>query len=191
MRFGKAITRSAFTAAYAVAQYEEMIPNSFTDEEIGIEFASWSVFTAASRIEKFPMVMTLPADALEREATEYVGYLLTLHQSQPRRNRLLRFRRTQGHTTTDLLVTAWPHKGQVLTSFRYTTGYHMPSPDSDGSATLMQIRVARAGGEDESVNTSSPDHCAIFGCAQSSAGPESLACPARLTFALYGSGFVQ
>lgn len=94
--------------------------------------------------------------------------------------------------TTDLLLMAWPHEGQVLTSFRYTTGYHMPSPYAGGNATLTQIRsrvgdssyevVFRcrgcfawpgAGGEEESVRTTSP------------------ACPARLTFGFHDNGFAQ
>ncbi|TLD33756.1 hypothetical protein PspLS_00731 [Pyricularia sp. CBS 133598] len=213
MRFGKVTTQAAFAAAsllfgYALAQYEEMVPGSFTDEETGIEFASWSVFTGAGGVGEFTMGIALPADALETDATEYIGYLSCTKPSQEETG-WCGFAHA-GHMTTDLLLMAWPHEGQVLTSFRYTTGYHMPSPYTGGNATLTQIRsrvndtsyevVFRcqgcftwpgAGGEDESVHTSSPDRYAVFGYAQSSVGPRSPACPARLTFGFHDNGFAQ
>ncbi|KAI6380597.1 hypothetical protein MCOR25_001534 [Pyricularia grisea] len=111
-----------------------MIPNSFTDEEIGIEFASWSVFTAASRIEKFPMVMTLPADALEREATEYVGYLLS---PQPKKYQKLCYRRARAAKQQPQKKSSAPKpaKKKQVVAVSPHAGPHDDGPVGDGVAT--------------------------------------------------------
>lgn len=43
--------------------------------------------------------------------------------------------------TSNLLLMAWPYEGEILTSFRFSSGYAMPDVYA-GNATLTQISSA-------------------------------------------------
>jgi cellobiose dehydrogenase (acceptor) len=45
-----------------------------TDAETGIKFATWGQERAGQGV--FTFGMALPSDALEKDATEYIGYLV-------------------------------------------------------------------------------------------------------------------
>ncbi|KAH8158440.1 hypothetical protein CIB48_g9809 [Xylaria polymorpha] len=165
------------TAVLAVAAF------SYTDPDTGIEFGTW---------EQGDMTigMTLPGDALTTDATEYVGILkcstgwcgLSLGQS--------------GQMTQALLLVAWANGDQVLTSFRFATGYSLPE-EYKGQANLTQIssKVTDTGfeliyrcqgcfswdhdGATGSVQTSSGFF--VLGRAASKTPPTNPSCPSQIS----------
>jgi len=50
-----------------------MTEGTYTDEATGIEFKTWTAAEGAP----FTFGLTLPADALENDATEYIGLLVS------------------------------------------------------------------------------------------------------------------
>jgi cellobiose dehydrogenase (acceptor) len=94
--------------------------------------------------------------------------------------------------TQALLLVAWPYQGQVVTSFRYATGYNLPEVYA-GDAKLTQISSSVNGstfeviyrcqncyswnhnGQTGSVSTSSGS--LILGYAQAQAAPANPSCP--------------
>ncbi|KAK8020386.1 carbohydrate-binding module family 1 protein [Apiospora arundinis] len=119
---------AALTAACLAASYVEPIlaQTAYTDPKTGIEFGTWTEGTG------FTFGIALPNDALTAAADEYIGLLrctggwcgISHGQS--------------GQMTQALLLMAWPNEKEVLTSFRYATGYSMPVP-YNGDAKLTQI----------------------------------------------------
>lgn len=105
-----------------------------------------------------------------------------------------------------LLLMAWPHDGQVLTSFRYARGYSMPDAYT-GNAKLTQIsskvtdtyfEVAyrctdclawNEGGDTGKAVTS--DGFLVLGRASGSQTPGNAACPNQITFGFHDKGFGQ
>lgn len=105
--------------------------------------------------------------------------------------------------TNSLLLTVWPNNGQILTSFRYATGYVMPDVYT-GNATLTQISstinsthyslIFRCqnclawdqGGATGSVSTSSKFW--LLGWAQANPAPGNPTCPNEITLAQHDNG---
>lgn len=105
--------------------------------------------------------------------------------------------------TNSLLLTVWPNNGQILTSFRYATGYVMPDVYA-GNATLTQISstinathyslIFRCqnclawdqGGATGSVSTSSKFW--LLGWAQANPAPGNPTCPNEITLAQHDNG---
>lgn len=99
--------------------------------------------------------------------------------------------------TQALLLMAWPHEDEVLTSFRYATGYSMPVPYS-GDAKLTQISSSINGstyevlfrcqncfswnhdGSTGSVSTS--EGFLVLGWATANAAPSNPACPTAIRY---------
>ncbi|KAI2625839.1 hypothetical protein GGR54DRAFT_654226 [Hypoxylon sp. NC1633] len=113
----------AAATAFRSCLAQDAVP--YTDPDTGIEFATW---TQGGQT----IGMALPEDALTTDASEYIGILqcstgwcgLSHGES--------------GQMTQALLLLAWPYEDQVLTSFRFATGYTLPGVYS-GNATLTQI----------------------------------------------------
>ncbi|ORY65545.1 cellobiose dehydrogenase [Pseudomassariella vexata] len=100
---------------------------TYTDTATGISFGTWTEGGGA-----FTYGIALPGDALTTDATEYIGLLRCTagwcgisHGES-------------GQMTQSLLLMAWPYQDQVLTSFRFATGYNLPAGYT-GDAKLTQI----------------------------------------------------
>ncbi|KAH9900088.1 cellobiose dehydrogenase [Xylariomycetidae sp. FL2044] len=120
-RIATALAGAALAFRACVAQ--EAVP--YTDPDTGIEFGTWT--QGAMTIG-----LSLPEDAMTTDATEYIGLLRCTggwcgisHGES-------------GQMTQALLLVAWPYEDQVLTSFRFATGYNFPG-EYTGDATLTQI----------------------------------------------------
>ena len=101
---------------------------------------------------------------------------------------------------------AWPYEKEVLTSFRYTSGYQLP-PVYDGDAKLTQISsfvndttyevIYRCqncfkwdnGGAE--VQVASSEKSFVIGRAQAIAGPKNPGCPEKITFGFHDNGYGQ
>ncbi|KAF3004614.1 hypothetical protein E8E14_008457 [Neopestalotiopsis sp. 37M] len=122
---GFARVASAFVAAAASIQ-SCLAQTAYTDPKTGIQFSTWT------QKGGYTYGVALPGDALTKDATEYIGLLrctagwcgLSHGES--------------GQMTGALLLVAWPYQDQVVTSFRYATGYNLPTVYS-GDAKLTQI----------------------------------------------------
>ncbi|KAI1081234.1 carbohydrate-binding module family 1 protein [Whalleya microplaca] len=119
------IATAALAAATTLQTCVAQTPTPYTDPDTGIEFGTWEEGGLTIGI-------ALPEDALSTDATEYIGLLrcstgwcgISHGES--------------GQMTQALLLVAWPYEDQVLTSFRFTTGYSMPAVYT-GNATLTQV----------------------------------------------------
>ncbi|KAJ2987264.1 hypothetical protein NUW58_g4607 [Xylaria curta] len=119
------IATAVLAAAASIRTCLAQEPILYTDPGTGIEFGTW---------EQADMTigMALPKDALTANATEFIGLLkcstawcgLSYGES--------------GQMTQALLLVAWPYGDEVLTSFRYATGYSFPD-EYKGQANLTQI----------------------------------------------------
>ncbi|KAI0164219.1 hypothetical protein GGR52DRAFT_110854 [Hypoxylon sp. FL1284] len=184
-RIATAVLAAAATFGISLAQ--EAVP--YTDPDTGIEFATWS--SGGETIG-----MALPEDALTTDATEYIGIL------QCSTGWCGISHGESGQMTQALLLIAWPYEDQVLTSFRFATGYNMPGV-YNGNATLTQISskvndsnfevIYRCQncfawdqeGSSGSVSTSSG--LLVLGRASSSTIPSSPECPADISFSQHQS----
>ncbi|CAI7586499.1 unnamed protein product [Penicillium glandicola] len=128
-----AVAAVALFSSTSIAQ--SGTPVAYTDPDTGITFDTWTVSETLSE-GGYTFGMALPSDALTTDATEFIGYLLcSSHNST--------FTgwcgvSLGGFMTDSLLVLAYPYGGDILTSFRYTTGYYMPDVYT-GDAELTQI----------------------------------------------------
>ncbi|KAI2628345.1 fungal cellulose binding domain-containing protein [Xylaria nigripes] len=117
-------------------------PTVYTDPDTGITFDTWIVPdtatgpTGISTWGGMTIGFALPEDALTTDATEFIGYFLCPSNSTT----LTGWCGISlgGPMTNSLLLLAYPHEDQVLTSFRYATGYVTPSLYT-GDAELTQI----------------------------------------------------
>ena len=108
--------------------------------------------------------------------------------------------------TQSLLLIAWPYNGQVLTSFRWATGYQMPSVyTGDASLTQISSKVNATGfevvylcknclkwdhdGEFGHVSTTKGN--LVLGRAQAKNGPTGAGCPDTIKFGYHDAGFGQ
>ncbi|KAI1171383.1 cellobiose dehydrogenase [Nemania sp. FL0916] len=119
------IATAALAVAASIRTSLAQDPVPYTDPASGITFGTWQQ-------GDMTIGMALPGDALTTDATEYLGYLkcatgwcgLSHGQS--------------GQMTQALLLMAWANGDEVLTSFRFATGYDLPGP-YNGAANLTQI----------------------------------------------------
>ncbi|KAH7031437.1 cellobiose dehydrogenase [Microdochium trichocladiopsis] len=119
-------------------------PATYKDPTTGIIFNTWSVpdrnvggFGGAYGGMKIGMA--LPANALTVNANEFIGIL-----ECPKNSTVLTGYcgiSLGGGMPTNLLLTAWPSGNDVLTSFRWATGYVEPELYT-GNAKLTQISSA-------------------------------------------------
>ncbi|KAH9908303.1 fungal cellulose binding domain-containing protein [Xylariomycetidae sp. FL2044] len=110
-------------------------PTVYTDPETGIIFDTWLVPDSATE-GGLTFGVALPEDALETDAEEFIGFLQCPSTSTTETGWCgLSF---AGPMTNSLLLMAWPYEDQILTSFRFATGYVLPEVYS-GDATLTQI----------------------------------------------------
>ncbi|KAK3942373.1 putative cellobiose dehydrogenase [Diplogelasinospora grovesii] len=137
-------------ALAAVASYlpsafaQSAAPTKYTDPTTGIVFDTWNVPDVAAvgdtEADQTSGGMTfgvaLPSNALSVDATEFIGYLQC--SSNDTVNTGWCGLSLGGPMTNSLLLVAWPYQDQILTSFRYATGYTTPDLYT-GNATLTQI----------------------------------------------------
>ncbi|KAI1302054.1 cellobiose dehydrogenase [Xylaria venustula] len=178
------IATAVVAAAAAIRTCLAQDPVPYTDPDTKIQFGTW---------EEGDMTigLSLPSDALTTDATEFVGILkcstgwcgISLGQS--------------GQMTQALLLVAWTSGDEVLTSFRFATGYSFPE-EYTGKANLTQIssKVTDTGfeliyrcqdcfswnqdGATGSVQTSSG--FLILGRASAKAAPSNPSCPSQISF---------
>ncbi|KAI1369675.1 fungal cellulose binding domain-containing protein [Xylaria arbuscula] len=113
----------------------------YTDSETGIIFDTWIVPDKANGGTSgtwggMTMGVALPEDALDTDADEFIGYL----QCSSNSTTLTGWCGISlaGPMTNSLLIMAYPYNDEVLTSFRFATGYDLPDVYT-GDATLTQI----------------------------------------------------
>lgn len=117
-------------------------PVIYEDAETGIIFNTWPVpdrasgATGVSTYGGLTFGMALPSDALEIDATEFIGYLECASNSTTLTGWC--GLSMAGPMTGSLLLMAWPYENEVLTSFLFATGYVVPD-QYKGAATLTQI----------------------------------------------------
>ncbi|KAI0445879.1 fungal cellulose binding domain-containing protein [Xylaria telfairii] len=117
-------------------------PTVYKDSNTGITFDTWIVPDTAKGASGtttwggMTIGMALPSNALTTDATEFIGYL----QCPSNSTTLTGWCGISlaGPMTNSLLLMAYPYKNQVLTSFRYATGYDNPEVYT-GNAKLTQI----------------------------------------------------
>ncbi|KAI1463091.1 carbohydrate-binding module family 1 protein [Daldinia caldariorum] len=117
-------------------------PTLYKDSKTGITFDTWTVPDKAdgaggvSAWGGLTFGVALPEDALAVDATEFIGYLKCGSNGTTTNGWCgLSF---GGPMTNSLLLMAWPFQDQILTSFRFASGY--TSPDIyTGNAKLTQI----------------------------------------------------
>ncbi|KAI0134670.1 cellobiose dehydrogenase [Xylariales sp. AK1849] len=134
---GLATISAAFLAAASYIQ-PCLAQTAYTDPTTGIEFSTWTESTG------YTFGLALPEDGLTNNATEYIGLLrctagwcgLSHGES--------------GQMTQALLLVAWPDQDQVVTSFRYATGYNLPDVYT-GDANLTQISATVNGSDFELI----------------------------------------
>ncbi|KAL2826657.1 hypothetical protein BDW59DRAFT_171747 [Aspergillus cavernicola] len=167
-------------------------PTVYTDPDTGIIFDTWEV-AATSVSAGLTFGIALPEDALSTDATEFIGYLScnTATASTGWCGLSL-----GGTMTSKLLLMAYPQDDDILTSFRFSSGYVMPDLYA-GDATLTQIsstisdtaftllfRCEGCLAWDQSGvtgNASTSSGRLLLGWAQGQEGPSDGACPDDLT----------
>jgi cellobiose dehydrogenase (acceptor) len=111
------------------AAAQSSTPTSYTDPDSGIIFDTWS--TNGMRFG-----VALPSNALTTDATEFIGILQCA--SGDGEGTGWCGLSLGGSMTNSLLLAAYPHNGEVLTSLMWATGYEMPVPYA-GDATVTQV----------------------------------------------------
>ncbi|KAI1775447.1 carbohydrate-binding module family 1 protein [Hypoxylon cercidicola] len=118
------------------------VPTLYSDNNTGITFDTWRVPDTAegsggvSAWGGLTFGIALPENALTEDATEFIGYLQC--GSNGTTTSAWCGMSFGGPMTNSLLLMAWPYEGQVLTSFRFASGYTSPDVYT-GDATLTQI----------------------------------------------------
>ncbi|KIH92074.1 hypothetical protein SPBR_03169 [Sporothrix brasiliensis 5110] len=112
----------AALAGTAVAQLS-LSPSTLTDAATGINFSTWAT-PGADGAGAFSFGFVLPEDALQKDATEYIGRL----QCQTTNATATGWCGIAhgGHMPSDLLLMAWPYQNHVFTSFRCVDDYFLP-----------------------------------------------------------------
>ncbi|KAL2198241.1 cellobiose dehydrogenase [Corynascus similis CBS 632.67] len=203
MKLFSRIGATALAATLSLQQCAaQMTEGTYTDEATGIEFKTWTAAEGAP----FTFGLTLPADALENDATEYIG-LLRCQIADPTSPGYCGISHGQsGQMTQALLLVAWASEDTVYTSFRYATGYTLPGLYT-GDAKLTQISSSVSedsfevlfrcencfawdqDGTTGSVSTSQGN--LIFGRAAATDGLTGPTCPDTAEFGFHDNGFGQ
>ncbi|CAK7212258.1 hypothetical protein SBRCBS47491_001402 [Sporothrix bragantina] len=110
-------------AGTAFAQDLTLSPSTYVDAKTGIDFTNWGT-PGENGTGAFNFGFVLPADALQKDATEYIGRL----QCQSTNASMTGWCGIAhgGHMPSDLLLMAWPYKNNVYTSFRFVGDYFKP-----------------------------------------------------------------
>ncbi|KAI3326242.1 hypothetical protein HD806DRAFT_441044 [Xylariaceae sp. AK1471] len=178
------IATAVLAAAASIRTCLAQDPVPYTDPDTKIEFGTWVQ-------GDMTIGLSLPSDALTTDATEYVGMLKCTtgwcgisHGES-------------GQMTQALLLVAWANGDEVLTSFRFATGYNLPDVYT-GNANLTQIssKITDTGfeiiyrcqgcfswnhnGATGGVQTSSG--LLVLGRAAAKTAPSNPSCPAKISF---------
>ncbi|CAG9989475.1 unnamed protein product [Clonostachys byssicola] len=188
------------TVLLALAQYavhtaaQSSTPTPYTDPATGIVFDTWTASAGMT------FGFALPSDALTVDATEYIGYLKC---NSPAGEGVGWCGLSLGGTmTNNLLLTAYPHEGKILTAFNWATGYETPV-NYAGTAEVTQVRSTISADSYELIyrcvgclswnhngQTGGPKTSSKFwllGWAFHNASPGNGACPADITLTQHTS----
>ncbi|BCS19750.1 cellobiose dehydrogenase [Aspergillus puulaauensis] len=169
-------------------------PEKYTDPDTGIIFDTWTVEKTSS-VAGLTFGVALPEDALTTDATEFIGYISCSSSSTASATGWCGLS-LGGSMNSNLLLLAYPQDDQVLTSFRFSSGYAMPEVYA-GEATLTQISSSveadsfsvlfRCEGclawdhEGVTGNATTSNGRLILGWAQGQDSPTDAACPDDLS----------
>ncbi|KAL4864935.1 hypothetical protein BDV12DRAFT_211335 [Aspergillus spectabilis] len=167
-------------------------PAVYTDPDTGIIFDTWTVAPTSSAAG-LTFGVALPEDALSTDSTEFIGYLSCSTSTASTGWCGLSL---GGSMTSKLLLMAYPQEDQILTSFRFSSGYVMPDVYG-GEATVTQISstitedaftlLFRCEGclawnhEGVTGNASTTAGRLVLGWAQGQESPSNGACPDELS----------
>ncbi|KAI9659541.1 MAG: hypothetical protein M1821_001800 [Bathelium mastoideum] len=132
MKFTNAFfNASLLSALWAAGAYAQATIDNFTDPSTGFLFSRASVDSSETP-GGFQLGLVLPEGT--DPAAEYIGYLVGARTSGAGWTGISH----GGAMTNSLLLLGWVDGDQILTSFRYATGYVAPDIYT-GNATLTQI----------------------------------------------------
>ncbi|KAL0942703.1 fungal cellulose binding domain-containing protein [Colletotrichum truncatum] len=178
-------------------------PTTITDAKTGIIFNSWSA-TNAQTVGGITYGFALPQNALTTDANEFIGYL----QCSSKNGQGTGWCGVSlgGLMVNKLLVMAWPYNGEILTSFRWASGFDMPEVYA-GDAKLTQISSTINATHYTLIyrcqNCFQWDHKGVTGGASTSAGglvlgwaqsftsPTNPSCPANIGLAQHDNQFIH
>ncbi|KAJ9156097.1 Carbohydrate-binding module family 1 protein [Pleurostoma richardsiae] len=182
----------------------------YKDPGTGIIFGTWSVSasTNASSATQgdYSFGLALPPAATTTDSTEYIGILTCMKLNATFTGWCGVSHGQSGQMTGALLLMAWPYESQVLTSFRFTTGYNVP-PVYTGNATLTQLsstvnathyqviyrcQNCLAWNQDGATGSASTSAgFLVLGRAQARKGPTNAGCPSSISFGFHDWGYGQ
>ncbi|CAK7224982.1 hypothetical protein SCUCBS95973_005705 [Sporothrix curviconia] len=159
-------------AGSAAAQDLTLSLSIYTDAKTGINFTNWGT-PGANGAGAFNFGFVLPPDALQKDATEYIGRLQC--QSSNASTTGWCGIAHGGHMPSDLLLMVWPYNGHVYTSFRFVGDYFKPSlfggeTGSNGTSAafpapvLSVISTAVSTAANTTANASSSFYEIIYRC---------------------------
>ncbi|KAL5332947.1 hypothetical protein BJX70DRAFT_392562 [Aspergillus crustosus] len=167
-------------------------PTLYTDPDTGIVFDTWTV-PSSTTAAGLTFGVALPQDADTTDSTEFIGYLSCSTSAAATGWCGLSLR---GSMTSNLLLMAYPQDEDILTSFRFSSGYVMPDVYA-GDATVTQISstisedaftlLFRCEGclawdhEGVTGNASTTTGRLVLGWAQGKESPTNGACPDELS----------
>nr|ADT70775.1 cellobiose dehydrogenase [Hypoxylon haematostroma] len=182
-------------------------PTPYTDSETGITFATWSVPDRAEGGNGLApwggltFGVALPENALTTDATELIGYLKCGSNGTTTDAWCgLSF---GGPMTNSLLLMAWPHEDEILTSFRFASGYTRPdlytgdakltqissTIDKDHFTLIFRCQNCLAWNQDgASGSASTSAGSLILGWASALRAPTNAGCPAEINFNFHNNG---
>ncbi|KAK4249648.1 carbohydrate-binding module family 1 protein [Corynascus novoguineensis] len=196
---------SRFVGALAAALLPSALaqnnaPVTFTDPDSGITFNSWGLAANSPQTKGgFTFGVALPSDALETDATEFIGYLQCARNDESGWCGVS----LGGPMTNTLLITAWPNEDTVYTSLRFATGYAMPEVYK-GDAEITQVSSSvnsthfnvifrcqnclqwSHGGASGGASTSGG--ALVLGWVQAFADPGNPTCPDEITLEQHDNG---
>ncbi|OJJ79292.1 uncharacterized protein ASPGLDRAFT_137084 [Aspergillus glaucus CBS 516.65] len=118
---------------------QDPLPTTYKDPKTGISFDTWNV-PGSSGTAGLTFGMALPSTALEDDATEFIGYLHCAAKNATTARGWCGIS-LGGSMVDSPLFIAYPDRGRVKTSLRFTSGYTMPGVYT-GNATVTQISSA-------------------------------------------------
>ncbi|KAI1097721.1 carbohydrate-binding module family 1 protein [Jackrogersella minutella] len=182
-------------------------PTLYTDNDTGIIFDTWIVPDTADGASSGAILggltfgVALPENGLTANATEFIGYIKC--GSNGTTINAWCGVSLGGEMTAGLLLMAYPYGDQVLTSFRFASGYTAPDVYT-GNASLTQISstvdedhfalifrcqdclVWDQHGSSGSASTTGGS--LLLGWASSLQAPSNPACPTNITLVFHSNG---
>ncbi|KAK3995717.1 hypothetical protein QBC44DRAFT_12461 [Cladorrhinum sp. PSN332] len=184
----------------------QLSEGTYTDQTTGIKFKTWAQDAGAASESPFTFGLSLPGDALTKDATEYLGILRCKIEDAASPGWCGLSHGQSGQMTQALLLVAWAHEGQVQTSFRYATGYTLPGVYK-GDAKLTQVSANVTATHFELIyrcqncfswnqegtagSVSTSEGFLVLGHAAGKTGLENPNCPDSATFGFHDAGFGQ